>query len=85
MHNLKKKKEIVAILGRGFWRLLFLFLEFFMFMCMYVLGLIELELSLKFWFLLNNENDKRSMFQYLESSVYMCCCSLNLVFELLNC
>ena len=36
MHNLEKKKKIVTILGRGFWRLLFLFLEFFMFMCMYV-------------------------------------------------
>ena len=69
MHNLEKKKKTVTILGRGFWRLLFLFLEFFTFMCMYVLGLIELELYLKLWFWLNNENDRRSMFQYLESSV----------------
>ena len=46
----KKKKKIVTILGKGFWKLLFLFLEFFTFMCMYVLGLIELELSLKLWF-----------------------------------
>ena len=27
-----------------------IFLEFFTFMCMYVLGLIELKLSLKLWF-----------------------------------
>ena len=33
MHNLKKKKMIV--LGKGFWRLLFLFWEFFTFMCMF--------------------------------------------------
>ena len=46
VNNLKKKK-IVTALGRGFWRLLFLFLEFVTLMCMYVLGLIELELSLK--------------------------------------
>ena len=45
MHNLEKK--IMIVLGKGFWRLLFLFLEFLMFMCMYVLGLIKLELSLK--------------------------------------
>ena len=32
----KKKKKIVTILGKGFWKLLFLFLEFFTFMCMYV-------------------------------------------------
>ena len=31
-----KKKKIVTILGKGFWKLLFLFLEFFTFMCMYV-------------------------------------------------
>ena len=43
------KKKIVTVLGRGFWRLLFLSLEFFTFMRMYVLGLIELELSLKLW------------------------------------
>ena len=46
----KKKKKIVTILGKRFWKLLFLFLEFFTFMCMYVLGLIELELSLRLWF-----------------------------------
>ena len=40
-------------------------------MCMYVLGLIELELSLKLWFWLNNENSRKSMFQYLESSIYV--------------
>ena len=33
---LKKKKKIVTILGKGFWKLLFLFFEFFTFMCMYV-------------------------------------------------
>ena len=50
-HNLeKKKKKLAIVLGKVFWRLLILFLEFFMFMCMYVLGLIELELSLKLWF-----------------------------------
>ena len=72
-HNLekKKKKKLAIVLGKVFWRLLILFLEFFMFMCMYVLGLIELELSLKLWFWLNNENGKRSMFQYLESSIYV--------------
>ena len=61
----------MTVLGRGFWRLLFLFLEFLMFMCMFVLDLIELELSLKFCFWLNNENGRRSMFQYLESFVYV--------------
>ena len=61
----------MTVLGRGFWRLLFLFLELFTFMCMYVLGVIELEISLKLWFKLNNENNRRSMFQYLESSVYV--------------
>ena len=73
MHNLwkKRKENSDYILGWGFWRLLFLFLEFFMFMCMCVLGLIELELFLKLWFWLNNENGRRSMFQYLESSVYV--------------
>ena len=45
-----KKKKIVTILGKGFWKLLFLFLEFFTFMCMYVLGLIEWELSLRLGF-----------------------------------
>ena len=61
----------MTVLGRGFWRLLFLFLELFTLMCMYVLGLIELEISLKLWFKLNNENSRRSMFQYLESSIYL--------------
>ena len=61
----------MTVLGRGFWRFLFLFLELFTFMCMYVLGVIELEISLKLWFQLNNENDRRSMFQYLESSIYL--------------
>ena len=71
MHNLEKKKLIITVLGRDFWTLLFLFLEFLMFMCMYVLGLIELELLLKLWFWMNNENGRRSMFQYLESSIYV--------------
>ena len=65
------KKKIMIVLGKGVWRLLFLFLEFLMFMCMYVLGLIKLELSLKLWFWLNNENDRRSTFQYLKSYVYV--------------
>ena len=51
--------------------IVFLFLELFTFVCMYVLGLIELELSLKLWFWLNNENDRRSMFPYLDSYVYV--------------
>ena len=42
-----------------------------MFMCMYLLGLIELELSLKLWFQLNNENDRRSTFHSLDSFVYV--------------
>ena len=54
MNNLKnqknKIKKIVTVLGKSFWRLLFLFLKFFTFMRMYVLGLIELELFLKLWF-----------------------------------
>ena len=62
----------MIVLGRGFWRLLFFFFELFTFMCIYVLCLIELELYLKlWWFLLNNENGRRSMSQYLESSVYV--------------
>ena len=49
-HIILKIKKKVAILGKGFWKLLFLFLEFFTFMCMYVLGLIEWELSSRLWF-----------------------------------
>ena len=45
--------------------------KFLIFVASELLGLIELKLSLKLWFRLNNENGRRSMFQYLESSVYV--------------
>ena len=69
---LKKKKKIVTILGKDFWKLLFLFLEFFTFMCMYVLGLIELELSLRLWF---DWIMKEEVCSNIWSLLYMCCCS----------
>ena len=45
--------------------------KFLIFVANELLGLIELKLSLKLWFRLNNENGRRSMFQYLESSIYV--------------
>ena len=69
MYNLKKKKNIVTILGRLLEIVVFIFGILYVHVYVCILGLIELELSSRLWFWLNNE--RRNMFQYLESSIYV--------------
>ena len=74
----------MTVLGKGFWRLLFLFFELFTFMCIYVLGLIELELYLKLSQMKIAKKVCPNIWSFLYICLYMCCCNLNLVFEFLN-
>ena len=65
----KKKKNSYYIRQRLLEIVVFIFGTLYVHVYVCILGLIELELSSRLWFWLNNE--RRNMFQYLESSIYV--------------